>query len=203
MSGDQSDFFPDAPVDFRGRLIPGRTAMHRKAPSPIARALIDAIARVPLPQVRRILDYGCGVGRDVEFYRSASFDAVGYDPHPEFNCTELPNGQFDLVTSLFVLNVIKDPQERISVCQIVLEHCRVGGLLVIATRSPTTITDEATKKNWPAVGDGYLSSAGRRTFQKGISEEEILSYIGGENIEIIPDLIKKIPSACVVVARRV
>ncbi|MCY7349643.1 MAG: HIT domain-containing protein [Cytophagaceae bacterium] len=59
----------------------------------------------------RVLDYGCGFGRDVQFLRAKGFDASGYDPHyfPDF-----PTGTFDTIVCFYVLNVLfPDEQTRL------------------------------------------------------------------------------------------
>ena len=37
-----------------------------------------------------LLDYGCGTGADVTYYRNQGLDAEGYDPHPPFGYADLP-----------------------------------------------------------------------------------------------------------------
>jgi len=54
-----------------------------------------------------ILDYGCGRGDD-----AAELGITGYDPHHR---PEMPEGFFDIVTCVYVLNVLEDPQERLAV----------------------------------------------------------------------------------------
>src|ERR1043166_1681750 len=96
----QPDLFSDAPIDYRKPLNPARTAMRRKNPSPIARALRET-GFLAAHRVRTVLDYGCGVGRDVEYYRELGLQAEGYDPHEPFGWSSLPTGCYDLVTNLF------------------------------------------------------------------------------------------------------
>lgn len=53
-----------------------------------------------------ILDYGCGYGKDVDFFRENDLKAVGYDPH---FFPELPKlgKTFDRITCTFVFNVLE------------------------------------------------------------------------------------------------
>ncbi|GGW80722.1 hypothetical protein GCM10010350_76850 [Streptomyces galilaeus] len=79
--------------------------MSRQAPSPASRAVTEHLAG-PL-SVRSILDHGCG-GADVAHYRSAGLEAEGFDPYDDFGWPRPKQAGFDLVASMFVLNVLPD-----------------------------------------------------------------------------------------------
>lgn len=51
----------------------------------------------------RVLDFGCGLGTDVNFLQSNQVDAVGYDPH---YAPTYPTGKFDTILCHYVLNVL-------------------------------------------------------------------------------------------------
>ena len=51
----------------------------------------------------RVLDYGCGYGRDVQFLQAKGVEASGYDPH---YFPESPNRKFDTILCFYVLNVL-------------------------------------------------------------------------------------------------
>jgi len=76
--------------------------------------------------IGRILDYGCGRGKDVN-----SFGVEGYDPNWGF---PLPAGDFDTIVCNYVLNVVdEDEQEEI------LEHIKsllstIGRAFIIVRR---------------------------------------------------------------------
>jgi hypothetical protein len=60
---------------------PYATAIRRPSGgSAPARKLLPLIAEAPA--VRSILDYGCGYGSDVGFYRANGYHAIGYDCYP-------------------------------------------------------------------------------------------------------------------------
>ena len=70
------------------------------------------------PQTSRCatsLDYGCGRGADVNYFRSLGIDADGYDPHAPFGFAESPAGLFMVVTLIFVLNVLPTVEARLEV----------------------------------------------------------------------------------------
>ena len=90
-----------------------KTAIARPGPSAPAKKLTPCIERVLAesslnPSVRGVLDYGCGRGADVNYFRSLGIDAGGYDPHAPFGFAESPTGVFMVVTLIFVLNVLPD-----------------------------------------------------------------------------------------------
>jgi ATP adenylyltransferase len=52
----------------------------------------------------KILDYGCGFGKDVQILKGQGYDIVGYDPYyfPDF-----PTEKFNTIICHYVLNVLK------------------------------------------------------------------------------------------------
>lgn len=53
--------------------------------------------------IGRVLDFGCGFGKDIELIKAKGFDIIGYDPHyfPTF-----PTQKYDTVICIYVLNVL-------------------------------------------------------------------------------------------------
>lgn len=151
---------------------PHKTAMHRRKPSPIARMIMsDLRSRLG---IESILDYGCGYGEDVRFYRSFGLTADGYDPCPTFGWAERSIRDYDLVTMLFVLNVLPDPWTRLKAIQEAASFLAPKGLLIIATRTAKEIEDQARRKSWPDFNDGYWSHEGKGTFQRGLNRGDLL-----------------------------
>jgi diadenosine tetraphosphate (Ap4A) HIT family hydrolase len=71
-------------------------------------------ARILLSQNKiksRVLDFGCGLGKDVEVLKSKEIEITGYDKHyfPEY-----PVGKFDTILCFYVLNVLL-PEEQTNV----------------------------------------------------------------------------------------
>lgn len=81
------------------------TALSRKSLSPTGSCLLQ---HQLLLEGETYLDYGCGYGYDVEWWKARGYDASGYDPHyrPE------PPQPADVVTLCHVLNVIENPEAR-------------------------------------------------------------------------------------------
>lgn len=164
------------------KLKPSNTAIKRTKASPVARKLVTERI-LKNNHISTILDYGCGFGCDVSYYKKRGFSVRGFDPYGPPEVSAKVTGQFDLVVCQFVLNVIEDSKERAQVCKRLFHHTKINGLIVVSTRSPKAIEEEAERKQWKQYKDGFISSAQRRTFQRGISESEIISHFGNSPIE--------------------
>jgi hypothetical protein len=57
---------------------------------------------------KRVLDYGCGKGFDVEYLKERKIDIQGYEPFASDKYLQLPEGKFDIITNNYVLNVIEN-----------------------------------------------------------------------------------------------
>ncbi|MET7474610.1 methyltransferase domain-containing protein [Streptomyces sp. NPDC005648] len=170
-----SELTGDRPADAPARreYQPHKTAMSRQAPSPASRAVTKHLTG-PLG-IRTILDHGCGRGADVAHYRATGLEAEGFDPHDDFGWPRPERRGFDLVTSMFVLNVLPDPWQRIQALKDAASFARPGGHVVVVTRSPEEITEAAADGGWSIHHDGFWSSQSKGTFQRGISPGEIIA----------------------------
>lgn len=162
---------PGEPSAAKVTYQPHKTAMSRREASPIARAVVEILC--PRLGLKSVLDYGCGRGADVDYYRRSGLEAAGYDPHEEFGWSDEPKGLFDIVTVAFVLNVLPDPVERIRVLEKAAATLSAGGIMLVATRSTAEIEQRARSGEWIRHNDGYWSQRAKGTFQKGISANEI------------------------------
>lgn len=122
--------------------------------------------------VRTVLDYGCGKGRDVEALVKWGYNAVGYDPNFR---PEKPEGKFDAVMLNYVLCVLPERRQRQLVLKNAISHLHRDGLLGIAVRPARNIKAEAKKGKWKTHKDGWLTGAG--TFQRGYESYEILEML--------------------------
>lgn len=59
----------------------------------------------------KILDFGCGFGKDVELLKAKGLDIEGYDP---YYFPKMPRQKFDTILCLYVLNVLM-PEEQTEV----------------------------------------------------------------------------------------
>jgi hypothetical protein len=164
---------PTAAASFKTAIARPRRSAPAKTVTPcIERVLAE---RPPNLSVRELLDYGCGRGADVNYFRSLGIDADGYDPHAQFGFAESPAGLFMVVTLIFVLNVLPTVEDRLEVMRRAASHLAPEGVLTVATRSRAAIRREAARNGWRGWGDGFVSHEGRGTFQHGMDAEEIVS----------------------------
>jgi SAM-dependent methyltransferase len=80
--------------------------------------------------VGNILDFGCGIGKDVELLKQKGFDIVGYDP---FYFPEFPTEKFDTILCFYVLNVLL-PEEQAEVLMNVSNLLKPNGKAYFAVR---------------------------------------------------------------------
>lgn len=78
----------------------------------------------------KVLDFGCGFGKDVEVLRSKGMDVTAYDRH---YAPEYPDGQFDTIICIYVLNVLL-PEEQAMVLMQVSRLLKPTGRAFFAVR---------------------------------------------------------------------
>jgi SAM-dependent methyltransferase len=199
---DHSAVLVDLPLTHRGAVAecpPENTAISRGHESRAARFVTDHLVRQL--GIRSVLDHGCGRGADVAHYLRRSLGADGCDPGFPDAWPEPAGGDYDLVTSVFVLNVLPDPWQRIQALRCAACHLRHGGAMLVVTRSPSEVMQRAQRGNWPAHNDGYWSNEDRGTFQRGIGPDEIIAlarHAGLHPSSSVPE-IPAWPGACGVV----
>ncbi len=149
-----------------------KTAIRRTTASQIAHSIWEQGLLKKL-SIRSIMDFGCGFGEDVNFYRERGLSCDGFDPAPTFGFSKSPESQFDMVTVVFVINVLPSKEDRIAALRSAANLVRHGGYMLIAARSKSAVTRAAERGTWTRTGDGWISSPAKNTFQKGISEGEL------------------------------
>lgn len=99
----------------------------------IERTSLSYPTRILLNQkkiVGKVLDFGCGIGKDVELLQQKGFDIVGYDP---FYFPEFPIEKFDTILCFYVLNVLL-PEEQAEVLMNVSHLLKHNGKAYFAVR---------------------------------------------------------------------
>jgi hypothetical protein len=98
-----------------------KTAISRRSPSSPTRWLSENGLLIG-----RCLDFGCGKGFDTDY-----FGMVGYDPYyrPQF-----PDGEFDTIICIYVLNVLSSFEERDEVLRSVVQLLKPDGVAYFAVR---------------------------------------------------------------------
>jgi diadenosine tetraphosphate (Ap4A) HIT family hydrolase len=101
------------------------TVKDRKIPSLPVRLLFERNLLIG-----DILDFGCGLGKDVEFMQKNNFNAIGYDP---FYNPVYPNKKFDTIICFYVLNILL-PEEQTQVLMSISELLKPSGKAYFAVR---------------------------------------------------------------------
>lgn len=78
----------------------------------------------------KVLDYGSGYGKDVEYLKSNGFEAINYDSYYQPN---KPNEKFDTIVCIYVLNVLLADQQT-EVLMDVSEMLKPGGVAYFVVR---------------------------------------------------------------------
>lgn len=163
---------PSAAASFKTAIARPRRSAPAKELTPFIERVLAASPKEP--SVRGVLDYGCGRGADVNYFRSLGIDVCGYDPHAPFGFAESPTGLFMVVTLIFVLNVLPTVEARLEAMRGAAARLAPEGVLTVATRSRAAVRREAARNGWRAWGDGFVSHERRCTFQHGMDAEEIV-----------------------------
>jgi diadenosine tetraphosphate (Ap4A) HIT family hydrolase len=90
----------------------------------------------------KILDFGCGFGKDVELLRGANFEVVGYDP---FYFPSMPIDSFDTILCIYVLNVLQ-PEQQSEVLMNISKLLKPLGKAFFAVRRDVTFEGFRTHK---------------------------------------------------------
>lgn len=99
----------------------------------IERTSLSYPARIILNQkkiIGKVLDFGCGIGKDVELLQSKGIEIIGYDP---FYFPEFPTEKFDTILCFYVLNVLL-PEEQAEVLMNVSNLLKPNGKAYFAVR---------------------------------------------------------------------
>ena len=139
-----------------------KTAITRKSPSRPTRLLVE---KCLLERGKKILDYGCGKGTDVEYLNKLGFDVYGYDINYFPDKSVLKDSYYDYVICNYVLNVV--PLEvRYEILSIIYDALKDGGKAFISVRDISE-----GEINGYRYEDGVITSKG--TFQKLFTPEEL------------------------------
>jgi len=129
-------------------------------------APVQSLARYGFLDGRqRVFDYGCGRGDDLRGLAEHGLDAAGWDP---FYAPDRPLAPADIVNLGFVINVIEDPEERLTA--LTRAWSLAERLLVVSVM--------LANQNAPRgehFRDGVLTRRG--TFQKYFTQAEIRAYL--------------------------
>jgi DNA phosphorothioation-associated putative methyltransferase len=132
-----------------------KTAIARKSMSMPMRTAREASV---ITTATSVLDMGCGRGIDVDFLRQQEISAFGFDPYWHYFPALLD--VTDVVSCIYVLNVIENTQERVELIQLCWQLSRKS--LVLAVRT------EAGQNGFTSIGT-YQIYYSKATFQELIA----------------------------------
>lgn len=99
----------------------------------IERNSLSFPARILLNQKKikgKVLDFGCGIGKDVELLQNKGIEIIGYDP---FYFPNFPTEKYDTILCFYVLNVLQ-PEEQAEVLMNVSNLLKPNGKAYFAVR---------------------------------------------------------------------
>jgi chorismate mutase len=133
---------------------------------------------------KSILDWGCGFGDDIYYYQNHFSKFSGYEINPKSFYNKLPTVHYKIIACTYVLCTIPLYQARLECVKQMLEYLQPKGRLYVSARTEKEINRLAKKKNWAPIYDGYLTSLTRKTFQHGVSENELKRIADDLNLDI-------------------
>lgn len=128
----------------------------RTEAAPVLQRLID---QKILDPHHRVLCYGCGPGADVGWLKVRKFKVFGYDPHPSFGYCATPEGKFDVVCLIYLMQRLKADEVRRQQIARAFEYVRPGGCLVISSRRWRRFAAEAGHFHHRPYFDSLLEHA--------------------------------------------
>ena len=135
-----------------------RSALSRPVQSAASDGLLSAGSE--------FLDYGCGLGDDVELLLPLGIRAIGWDPvHRPLT----PLSESSIVNLGYVVNVIEDPAERVNTLR--QAWALTGRLLIVSGRLVNELKNEPARQ----FSDGFITKT--KTFQKYYEQSELRQWI--------------------------
>lgn len=142
----------------------------------------------------KVLDYGCGTGRNIKFIKNnADVNVDGCDIVEQLEkehhrheilrsegsviaeSSALPNDHYGIVLSSHVLNVIESDSVKKIVVADIFQKLKNGGKAVIEVRTKSDVEGAKTKESF---GDGWKIKKGSSfTYQEAITKEKMVKLV--------------------------
>lgn len=122
--------------------------------------LIDQILKGRIPDRARVLDVGCGGGRNLRWFRARGLETLGVDVRASGATNALadgahlpvPDGSFDVVLSIAVLHFANDAAHAHAMLDELHRVLKPGGLCF--ARFATTLGMDGLAPGWQTLPDG-------------------------------------------------
>jgi len=173
------------------KFEPHKTAIARNKWTKPGRWLYENYFQKNNKSIDSMLDFGAGKSIDSDCWaeKTGAFTQA-YDQfeQPQFPGRGIkPTRQFDLVTIIFVLNVISTENERVEVLNDAMQYVKSNGYLFVATRSRREIErarmrSEKKGNKWEQLPSGaYISCGRKKTVQFGIDDGDLEQLVSISN----------------------
>lgn len=149
----------------------------------------------------KVLDYGCGTGRNIKYIKNNTPAKVDGCDIPEqlekekekhsklidertviAPASELENEAYDVVLNSHVLNVIESDEVKKIVVSDIFQKLKKGGKAVIEVRTKSDVEGAKTKEPY---GDGWKIKKGSSfTYQEGITKEKMINLVSSVGFKI-------------------
>lgn len=149
----------------------------------------------------KVLDYGCGTGRNIKYIKNNSPALVDgcdipeqlekeRDKHSKLMdertiiapASELKNENYDVVLNSHVLNVIESDEVKKIVVADIFQKLKNGGKAIIEVRTKQDVEGAKTKEKY---GDGWKIKKGSSfTYQEGITKEKMINLVSSVGFKI-------------------
>ena len=160
----------------------------------------EMVADVATEEIK-VLDYGCGTGRNIKYIKNNTPAIVHGCDIPEqlekekekhsklmdertviAPATELENEAYDVVLNSHVLNVIESDEVKKIVVADIFQKLKEGGKAIIEVRTEKDVQSAKTKEKY---GDGWKIRKGSSfTYQEGITKEKMISLVSSVGFKI-------------------
>lgn len=162
-----------------------------------------AVMVAEISEGKKILDYGCGTGRNMKYikengqaekiegcdikeqleYNKEKHDIVRGQGMDIFADTEVQKNKYDIVINSHVLNVIEDDAIKQLVVKKIYSALKEGGKAFIEVRTKKDVENAKTKE---VHGQGYkIKCKSGYTYQEGISKEKMIALVKNAGFKII------------------
>lgn len=191
-----------APMESPIKITPEVTAMNVSRESESARQLVKLI-QLDKKDVKNVLDYGCGLGRNIKYLlKNTNCLVDGCDTEEQVKninkdtekmayfksqsttvtTSDKLENKYDFILNSHVLNVVMDDVKKIIVDDI-YRLLKNNGKAVIQVRTESDVTSAKTKEKY---GDGWLIKKGKdTTYQEGITKEKMQDLLTNAGFKII------------------
>lgn len=160
------------------------------------------IITVEANEAEKILDYGCGTGRNISYIMNSRKDLTidgcdipeqlekekdNHDTLRQAGCNitssdQLQNNTYDMVLNSHVLNVIESDEVKKIVVADIFQKLKEGGKAIIEVRTKQDVEGAKTKEKY---GDGWKIKKGSSfTYQEGISKEKMINLVSSVGFKI-------------------